>query len=386
MMMNNNPPQEMLIVHTEKHKLHNPKLYFALGRMNSYPEQPSRVESILRALKIRAKSCKPHSLAHRTIPPSDYGLAPILAVHSQKYLNYVETAYDRWILKGGDVNGVIPDTYAVHLNSIYRDITLQTRSENVFAQMGLYTFDSATVIVKDTYIAAYEAAQCALTAADCLIKDGLESAYALCRPPGHHSSDELLGGFCFMNNAAIASQYLIDTYNLKVCILDIDYHHGNGTQCIFYGKSNPMFISLHDSEADPFYWGSANEKGAGEGQGYNINIPLPSGTGDAAYLVALEDAIKKHIIPYAPDVLVVSLGVDTFVDDPVGTFAITSDCFTKIGAVIRQAKVPTLFVQEGGYDSPELGVNVCNVLEGFTNAKPSSAEDLLRSESTVTLA
>lgn len=210
----------MLIVHTEKHRLHNPRMYFALGRMDPYPEQPSRVESILRALEARKSS-----FDHTLVGPKEFGLQPILAVHSEKYINYVKTAYDRWILKGGDANGVIPDTYAVHLKSIYRDITLQTRSDNVLAEMGLYSFDSATVIVKDTYIAAYEAAQVALTAAESMITYGLNSAYALCRPPGHHSSDELLGGFCFMNNAAIATQYLIDKHNLKVCILDIGMIH-----------------------------------------------------------------------------------------------------------------------------------------------------------------
>ena len=212
----NSTAASILIVHTEKHRLHNPKMYFALGRMDPYPEQPSRVESILKALEAR-KTVLRHSL----VGPKDFGLQPIVAVHSEKYLNYLKTAYDRWILKGGDSNGVIPDTYGVHLKSIYRDITLKTRSDNVFAEMGLYTFDSATVIVKDTYIAAYEAAQVALTAAESMINNNLNSAYALCRPPGHHSSDELLGGFCFMNNAAIATRYLIEKHNLKVCILDI---------------------------------------------------------------------------------------------------------------------------------------------------------------------
>lgn len=171
----------MLVVYSEKHRLHNPKLYFALGRMDPYPEQPSRVESILQALEKREQTGR---LGHKIVEPRDFGLDPILAVHSQKYIDYVRTAYDRWILKGGSENGVIPDTYAVHLNSIYRDITLKSRSDNVFAEMGLYTFDSATVIVKDTYIAAYEAAQAALTAAESLVTDGLDSAYALCRPPG----------------------------------------------------------------------------------------------------------------------------------------------------------------------------------------------------------
>ena len=187
-----------------------------------------------------------------------------------------------------------------------------------------------------------------------------------------------------MNNAAIATQYLIDTHNLKVCILDIDYHHGNGTQCIFYSKPNPKFISLHDSAADPFYWGSAEEKGEGPGLGFNVNIPLASGTGDGAYLAALEAAIQEHVLPYSPDVLVVSLGVDTFIDDPVGTFCITSDCFTSIGKVIGDAGLPTLFVQEGGYDSPELGINVCNVLQGFKETR-APVQTVSRVDSVATL-
>jgi len=348
-----------LIVHTEKHRLHNPKLYFSLGRMSPYPEQPSRVETILAALKKNQIGTFEE--------PIDFGLEPILAIHSERYISYLQTAYDRWIVKGGDANGVIPDTFAVHLSSMYRDISL--RSQNVLSQMGLFTFDAATVIAKDTYTAAYEACQVALTASHKLVQDGLPSAYALCRPPGHHSAEELLGGFCFFNNAAVAAEYLIRHHNKKVVILDIDYHHGNGTQTIFYQRSNPMFVSLHAVDSDPYYWGTEEERGEGEGLGYNVNVVLPDGTGDDLYLETLEKTIQSHIIPYNPDVLIISLGVDTFEGDPVGTFKITSPCFTKIGKLIKSVGVPTLFIQEGGYDSPELGVNVCNVLEGFQATK-----------------
>ena len=175
------PSSQLLVVHTERHWVHDPKLYFDNGQMEPYPEQPTRVESILRALKKRQGK---GGLPHLIVEPTDFGLKPILAVHSQKYLDYVRTAYNRWILKGGSTNGVIPATYGVHLRSIYRDITLSSRSDNVFAEMGLYTFDASTPIVKDTYIAAYEAAQVALTAAESLVSDKLDSVYALCRPPG----------------------------------------------------------------------------------------------------------------------------------------------------------------------------------------------------------
>jgi acetoin utilization deacetylase AcuC-like enzyme len=208
----------MIIVHTEKHKLHNPQLMFAMGRMCKYPEQPSRVETILQAIRKRRVGT--------LVEPTDFGLEPIKAVHSEDYIAYLETAYEKWIKAGGDPNGVIPDTYAVHVRSIFRDITI--KSDNALAKMGVYTFDSATVIAKDTFTAAYEASQVALSAAEILMQGHVLSAFALCRPPGHHSSEDLLGGFCFFNNAAIATKYLIQNYNVRVCILDVDYHHGNG--------------------------------------------------------------------------------------------------------------------------------------------------------------
>jgi acetoin utilization deacetylase AcuC-like enzyme len=344
----------MLIVHTEKHRLHNPKLYFALGRMDKYPEQPSRVETILKAIKDRNIG--------ELVEPMDFGIEYVQECHSQEYIDYLKSAYELWIQKGGDENGVIPDTYAVHVSSIYRDIT--KHGDNILAKMGIFTFDTATVIARDTFTAAYEATQVAITAADLLISKKLHSAFALCRPPGHHSAQELLGGFCFFNNAAIATVFLINK-GLRVCILDIDYHHGNGTQEIFYDKQNPKFVSMHCHNSDPYFWGYSEMEGEGEGKGYKVNVNLPDQTGDKDYLIALQKTIEEHVIPYEADVIVVSLGVDTFEGDPVGTFQITSPGFIKIGERIRSIGKPTLFVMEGGYDSLDLGVNVCNVLQGF---------------------
>jgi acetoin utilization deacetylase AcuC-like enzyme len=345
----------MLIVYSEKHRLHAPELYFAMGRMSAYPEQPSRVDSILNALNVRQFG--------DIIEPLDFGMAPIAAVHSCAYIEYVKRAYKEWLEKDGDPNGVIPDTYGVNLSAKSRDIVLQV--DNVLAVMGLFTFDSATVISSGTFDAAYEACQVALTAAKSLVDNQLMGAYALCRPPGHHSAEELLGGFCFFNNGAIATKYLIEHYDKKVCVLDIDYHHGNGTQLIFYNRANPLTISIHGKNSDPYFWGSAKETGKGEGEGFNKNIELPDGTGDNEYLKTLRNVIDDTVLPYQPDIVVVSLGVDTFIDDPVGSFNITSACFYKIGQVIASMNLPCLFIQEGGYDSPELGINVVNVLQGF---------------------
>ncbi|KAJ3304028.1 hypothetical protein HDV03_003142 [Kappamyces sp. JEL0829] len=263
----------------------------------------------------------------------DFGIDPIVAVHSREYIKYLETAYELWLSKGGHANGVMPDTFFVSRAQIFRDISLH-EGASFFQKMGHYTFDTAAVIAKETY-------------------------------QGHHSAEELAGGFCFINSAACAAQYLITAHSAKVAILDVDYHHGNGTQSIFYKSANPLFVSLHGKDDYPFFWGSEREQGEGDGEGFNVNVPLPVGTEDEQYLQALEATIKKHIVPYAPDYLVVSLGVDTFKGDPVGMFGLSMECFPKIGGLIKTIGVPTLFVFEGGYAVDELGDNVCNVLSGF---------------------
>ncbi|KAJ3395716.1 hypothetical protein HDV05_003299, partial [Chytridiales sp. JEL 0842] len=213
---------------------------------------------------------------------------------------------------------------------------------------------------------AYDAAQVALTAADLLTESNTQAVFALCRPPGHHAHRDLCGGYCFFNNAAVATKYLIDVLKVgKVAILDVDYHHGNGTQAIFYNSPNPLYISLHGHPDYPLYLGSPSETGSGPGTNYNINIPLPIGTGDVTYLAELEKVIKGPLQEFEPNLLLVSLGVDTFERDPVGNFKLTSDCFLEMGKLIAGVGVKTLFVMEGGYDIPAIGRNVTNVLRGF---------------------
>ncbi|KAF9897039.1 hypothetical protein BX616_006297 [Lobosporangium transversale] len=197
--------------------------------------------------------------------------------------------------------------------------------------------------------------------------------YALVRPPGHHAQSDLCGGYCFLNNVAIATQWLIDQPELKrkdgglkkIVILDIDFHHGNGTQEIFYTTSNPLYISLHSDDDYPYFTGSEIERGEGEGLGFNINLPLPKATTDDDYVEALEKLIQEHIIPYKADYVIVSLGVDTFKDDPIAGFLVTSEGYPRIGNAIRKIGLPTLFVQEGGYCIEMLGINVGGILSGF---------------------
>jgi acetoin utilization deacetylase AcuC-like enzyme len=342
----------MKIIYSNKHLCHDPKLYFSMGRMQEYPETPSRVSQIL---------SKVQETPNNTIDkPIDHGMSHILKIHTQEYVDYFQTAYEKWIARGGDLNGVIPDTFALRLNTLYQDIT---KYPNLFTKAGVFTFDTAAVIAKDTFDVAYEAVQITLTAADLTLSN--QNSFALCRPPGHHSGEELMGGFCFFNNAAIATQYIIDKTKSKVVVLDVDYHHGNGTQTIFYEKNNPLVVSLHGKDDYPFYWGDADERGQGEGLGYNFNLPLELGTEDDAYLKTLQNVIREKIVPFQADYLVVSLGVDTFKGDPVGGFALTSECFIEIGKIIKTIGVSTLFVMEGGYAVEEIGVNVFNVLQGF---------------------
>ncbi|KAL2917371.1 hypothetical protein HK105_203035 [Polyrhizophydium stewartii] len=273
-----------------------------------------------------------------------------------------------WIEIGGNPDGVFPDTFAVRLSQIYQDIS----DGGAGGRPGFFSYDMTAIIAKDTYTAAYEAAQVATTGAEILASEKRRAVFALCRPPGHHSSEDLAGGYCFFNNAGIAAERLIKHHGFgNVVILDIDYHHGNGTQAIFYKRHNPMYASIHGDPDYPYFWGRAEETGEGEGKGANVNVPLPIGTGDDEYLAALDALIANHIVPYGIQALVVSLGVDTFGGDPVGSFNLTSACFERIGERLARIGVPTLFVMEGGYAVSEIGTNVTNVLLAFERAAGS---------------
>jgi acetoin utilization deacetylase AcuC-like enzyme len=343
----------MKIVYSDNHSQHAPVKYFASGRMSNYPDVVTRMTSVLNALQ---------GTQHQIQAPTDHGLEPIYQIHKKQYVDFLKVAYKEWVERGGDPNGVIPDTYASRLDSLYQDICL--KSDNIFIKAGMFIFDSAAVIAERTFEAAYEGVQVALSTTD-LVLGGERVAFALTRPPGHHSLEQQAGGFCFFNNAAIAAQYLITKTQKRVCVFDVDYHHGNGTQTCFYSRQNPLFVSIHGANDYPFFWGSADETGHGEGLGYNVNFPLPKGTDDKRYLETLDVAIEKHIITYKPDYLVVSLGVDTYYADPVGTFDLSQECFIEIGKRIAKIGCPTVLIMEGGYNVDELGTSVVNFLQGF---------------------
>ncbi|EAU45813.1 histone deacetylase family protein [Salipiger bermudensis] len=326
---------------------HDPKHFMANGKVYPSPEEPRRIE----VLKAAAEDA---GCAFEA--PRDAGLGPIAALHSPEYLTFLRNIYTRWQRIPDAGPEVIPNIHPANRSDGY--------PKSAIGQAGYHQADTACPIAEHTFEAAYWSAQSAIAGAD-LIAGGAGAAYALSRPPGHHAFGDLAGGFCFLNNAGIAAERL-RAAGLRPAILDVDVHHGNGTQGIFYGRDDVLTVSLHADPARfyPFFWGHVQERGEGRGTGCNLNLPLPRGTDDVAYLAALEIALER-VGSFGTEVLVVALGLDASIDDPFKGFAVTQDGFARIGAAIAKAGLPTLFVQEGGYLSPSLGANLTRTLTGF---------------------
>ena len=327
---------------------HNPKHFMANGAISPNPEQPERI-AILKKGAVAA-GCD-------FLRPDDAGLGPIAAIHSPQYLRFLQTIYQRWgHIKGGGAE-VNPNVHPMNRTDSYTKYSV--------GQAGFHQADTACPIAEGTWSAAYWSAQSAIAGADTLI-DGARAAYVLSRPPGHHAFADLAGGFCFLNNSAIAAERL-RSRGFRPTILDVDVHHGNGTQGIFYSRHDVFTVSLHANPERfyPFFWGHSQEKGAGQGVGYNLNIPLERGTADEAYLQHLDLALK-HVDDFGTDVLVVALGLDAFVDDPFKGLAISTQGFARIAKAIKALNRPTLLVQEGGYICDALADNLTSFLDVFT--------------------
>jgi acetoin utilization deacetylase AcuC-like enzyme len=224
--------------------------------------------------------------------------------------------------------------------------------------------DLACPIGAGTWQAVCASADTAVTAAD-MVAAGDRAVYALCRPPGHHAHATRAGGFCYLNNTAIAAERL-RAHTPRVAILDVDVHHGNGTQAIFYRRDDVLTVSVHADPADyyPFFWGHAHEKGEGDGKGYNLNLPLPVGSGDDLWLDAVTVAVAT-VAAFEPAALVVALGLDAYEGDPLAGGSVTTPGFGRLAGVIAGLDVPTVIVQEGGYLCDGLGGNLASFLDGF---------------------
>jgi acetoin utilization deacetylase AcuC-like enzyme len=318
----------MTIVYTNKHQLHRPPYEFYDGKRAVNADQAERADVIIAALREQSE--------HTIIAPKEFPLSHLYAIHHERYVSFLK---DR-SADLGDGRKVLYPSY--------------------------FLSDTHAPVTGGTYEASLAAVNAALTGAELILKGEL-AVYALCRPPGHHAAHHTTGGYCYFNNAAIAAEYL--SARGRVAILDIDYHHGNGTQDAFYDRESPLYISLHADPTDayPFSSGFTDEKGYGPGVGYNINYPLPPETDNKLYLATLEKALND-IKKFRPDFLIVSAGFDTFEDDTIGGLGLTIPAYTEIGGMIHALDLPTLLVQEGGYDIPHLPVMTTNFLRQFSSA------------------
>jgi len=340
----------MLTIYSDRHHLHHGKTELIGGLLQPCFEMPSRADIVL----ARARSVGLGEVR----APQAFGLEPVLRVHDAGFVRFLSTAWQEWS-DAGRSHDALPLVWPV------RGMRTDRVPQDIDGKLGFYSMDAGVPITAGTWTAVQDSADVALTGAQ-LLQAGLGSVFSLCRPPGHHAAADYMGGYCYLNNAAIAAQYLRDQGRQRVAILDVDYHHGNGTQSIFYQRSDVLFASIHaDPRVEyPSFLGYSDETGAGLGLGYNVNYPLPLGTAWSGYSEAMQDACKK-ISAYAPEAIVVSLGVDTFEKDPISQFLLTNDSYLRMGEAIGRLKTPTLFVMEGGYAVDDIGVNAINVLTGF---------------------
>lgn len=339
----------MRVVYSPLQERHDGAYELHRGALVPSFESPARVRIILDAV-ARA--------GHAVEPPREYPQSALHAVHDAEFVEFLRTAYARWRAEGRD-GSMLPSGFPA------RGLRRDRRPSGINGAMGWYTFDASTPIVGGTWDAAFAAARSAITAA-ALVAEGEHAAYALCRPPGHHAGRGFYGGYCYLNNAALAAQYLRDHGCKRVAVLDVDYHHGNGTQEIFWERGDVLFVSLHASPDTeyPYFLGYADECGEGAGEGCNLNLPLPLGTRWPEYRAALEVAFNG-IAWHDSEALVVSLGVDTFESDPISAFKLTAGDYKVLGACLASLGLPTVLVQEGGYAVAEIGANVAAVLGAF---------------------
>lgn len=343
----------MITFFNADHVHHQGRLEMYRGELVPCFEVSARAERVLDELRRRRLGA-----IEAPLPCDDSAL---YRVHAPRYVDFLRGAWDEWLALNPEHEDrdALPSVWPV------RQHRSDVLPENFAARMGLFSLDVGTPLTSGTWRAARGGAACALSAVE-RIRSGATSAFALTRPPGHHAGQDFFGGYCFLNNAAIAAQALRDGGAQRVAVLDVDYHHGNGTQSLFYERADVFFASIHgDPRTEyPFYLGYADEAGVGAGCGFNLNIPLPRGTEFPVWRAALADALRA-IGDFRADALVVSLGVDTFEADPISGFRLCSDDYPLVGEDIARAWLPTVFVLEGGYAVEEVGVNVVNVLEGF---------------------
>jgi acetoin utilization deacetylase AcuC-like enzyme len=318
---------------------HKPTQFMVAGRIVPPVENPDRAVALAGALE---------AIGFTRTKPADAGLDPIHAVHAEHYVAFLREAYARFIELPDHGPEVWPNVHPYLSAGPDLSPRRPPRATGIIGRAGWYVGDMACAIMAGTWGAAYASAQTAISGADALLA-GDRAAYALCRPPGHHAYADRASGFCFLNNAAIAAERLRTKFR-RVAIVDVDTHHGDGTQAVFYRRNDVLVCSSHTDPSNyyPYFIGYADETGAGAGEGYNVNLPLPPGSRDEIFLEAVRtmaDAVRA----FSPDALIVSAGWDAHRDDPLSKLTVTTDGFAGAGEILGGLRLPTLIVQEGGY-------------------------------------
>src|SRR5882757_4253970 len=341
----------MKIVYSDKHAAHDPQTFFVRGVNRPAAEKPERATRLLAAATVAG---------HGVLPPKTRGTAPAAAVHTPQYLDFLQTIARDWARLPDASAEVVPNVHPARYPATY--------PKALAGRAGWHQVDLACPIGPGTWEAALAPSEVATTAAD-MVLAGERQAYALCRPPGHHAYADMAGGFCFLNNTAIAAQRLRGKHG-RVAVLDVDVHHGNGTQGIFYERSDVLTVSIHADPANyyPYFWGHAHEIGEGAGKGFNLNLPQPLGSPDAPWLAAGDQALAR-IRDFAPTALVVALGLDASESDPLQGLKVTGAGFHAMARKIASLGLPTALVQEGGYLSDDLGRNLVQFLAGFEDSR-----------------
>ncbi len=342
-----NAPGPIPLLYTPDHVLHAPVHEFEQGTIIPYRETPERIEGIYHHLITRGIGLPARASRSATVDE-------LFAVHSLQMLDFLQAV---------SYSIQDPEQY------LYADFFpirrgMETRPKTLSGRLGYYTTDPYSPVGQGTWAAVQSAAGLAVLGTEMILRRETISAYALCRPPGHHAGPDFFGSYCYVNHAALAASRLLATG--RVAILDIDYHHGNGTQAIFWDDPRVLYASLHiDPNYDfPYFTGYSHETGGSQAPGSTYNLPLPPGTSTSSYLAAL-DAALHTIHAFEPTTLVVSVGYDPFQGDPLSAFRLEAGAYTAIGGRIAALKLPTLFVQEGGYAIDKLPVLAENLLVGF---------------------
>lgn len=362
----------MLIIASELQRLHHGSELDG-GVVIASWESPARAAYVTEALIASGRRITPAD------PPD---LEELHLIHDRGYLEFLASAWDQWIAAGHQgpaaMGFAFPPRSAYRISSPHPEarsdeaqVPDTPRPDNIEGLLGYYSFAVDCSIGEHTWEAALGSVACAQTAATRLSR-GERAAFALCRPPGHHATANQFGGYCYLNNAAAAAQRLLTHGMHRIAVIDVDYHHGNGTQDIFYHRDDVLMASIHcdPRQQFPYFSGYADEIGTGAGRGWNLNVPLPRGTTASRWMEGL-DTILERVQAAQVDAVVVSLGLDTFAHDPISDFGLEREDFTQMGAILAGMECPTLFVLEGGYATEELGHNTVAVLDGFSGAAAS---------------